>query len=37
MKGLRVTINIKEIKFEKAWAKLELKKKVSRDNNSQNI
>ena len=33
---LRVTKNIKEIKFEGVWGELE-SKKVSRDNDSQNI
>ena len=36
MKGLRVIKNVKEIKFEVVWGELE-SKKVSRDNNSQNI
>ena len=35
-KDLRVTKNVKEIKFEGVWGELELKK-ISRDNNSQNI
>ena len=35
VKGLRVTKNVKEIKFEGVWGDLE-SKKVSRDNNSQN-
>ena len=33
---LRVTKNVKEIKFEGVWGELE-SKNVSRDNNSQNI
>ena len=37
MKGLRVTKNAREIKFEVVWGELESKKKVSRDNNLQNI
>ena len=36
MKGVRVTENIKETGFEGVWGELE-SKKVSRDNNSQNI
>ena len=36
VKDLRVTKNVKEIKFEGVWGELE-SKKVSRDNNSQNI
>ena len=36
MKGLRVAKNVKEVKFEWVWEELE-SKKVSRDNNSQNI
>ena len=37
VKALRVTTkNVKEIKFEGVWGELE-SKKVSRDNNSQNI
>ena len=36
VKGLRVTKNIKEIRFEGVWRKLE-SKKVPRDNNPQNI
>ena len=36
LKDLRVTKNVKEIKFEGVWGELE-SKKVSRDNNSQNI
>ena len=36
VKDLRVTKNVKEIKFEWVWGELE-SKKVSRDNNSQNI
>ena len=36
VKDLRVAKNVKEIKFEGVWGELELKK-VSRDNNSQNI
>ena len=36
VKGLRVTKNIKEIKFGGVWGELE-SKKVSRDNESQNI
>ena len=35
VKDLRVTKNVKEIKFEAVWGDLELKK-GSRDNNSQN-
>ena len=35
-KDLRVTKNVKEIKFEGVWGQLE-SKKVSKDNNSQNI
>ena len=35
-KDLRVTKNIKEIKFEGVWGELQ-SKKDSRDNNSQNI
>ena len=36
VKGLRLTKKVKEIKFEGVCGKLE-SKKVSRDNNSQNI
>ena len=36
VKGLRVIKYVKEIKFEGVWGELE-SKKVSRDNNSQNI
>ena len=36
MKDLRVTKIVKLFKFEKVWDDLE-SKKVSRDNNSQNI
>ena len=36
VKDLRVTKNVKEIEFEGVWGDLE-SKKVSRDNNSQNI
>ena len=36
VKNLRVTKNVKEIKFEGVWRELE-SKKVSRDNNTQNI
>ena len=36
VKDLRVTKNVKEIKFEGVWVELEAKK-VSRDNNTQNI
>ena len=36
MKGTRVTKNVKEIKFEGVWNELE-SKKLSRDNNSQNV
>ena len=36
VKDLRVTKNVKEIKSEGVWGELE-SKKVSRDNNSQNI
>ena len=36
VKDLRVTKNVKEIKFEGVWGELE-SKKVSRDNNTQNI
>ena len=36
VKDLRVTKNVKEIKFEGVWGELE-SKKVSRDNDSQNI
>ena len=36
MRDLTVTENVKEIKFEGVWGELE-SKKVSRDNNSQNI
>ena len=36
MKGFRVIKNVKAIKFEVVWGELE-SKKVSRDNNSQNI
>ena len=36
VKDLRVTKNVKEIKFEGVWGELEAKK-VSRDNNTQNI
>ena len=35
-KDLRVTKNVQEIKFDGVWGELE-SKKVSRDNNSQNI
>ena len=34
MKDLRVTKNVKEIKFEVVWVELE-SKKVSRDNNAK--
>ena len=36
VKDLRVTKNVKEINFEGVWGELE-SKKVSRDNDSQNI
>ena len=36
VKGLKVTKNVKEIKFEEVWSKSE-SKKLSRDNFSQNI
>ena len=36
VKDLRVTKNVKEIKFEGVWGDSD-SKKVSRDNNSQNI
>ena len=36
VKDLRVTKNVEEIKFGGVWGELE-SKKVSRDNNSQNI
>ena len=36
VKDFRVTKNVKEIKFEGVWGELE-SRKVSRDNNSQNI
>ena len=36
VKDLRVTKNVKEIKFGGVWGELE-SKKVSRDNDSQNI
>ena len=36
MKDFRVTKNVKEIKFEGVWGERE-SRKVSRDNNSQNI
>ena len=36
VKDFRVTENVKEIKFEGVWGELVLRK-VSRDNNSQNI
>ena len=36
VKDLRVTKNVKETKLEGVWGELE-SKKVSRDNNSQNI
>ena len=36
VKGLRVTKNIKRMKFEGVWGELELKK-LSRDNKSKNI
>ena len=36
MEDVRVTKNVKEINFKGIWGKLE-SKKVSRDNNSQNI
>ena len=36
VKGLRVNKDIKETKFEGVCNKSELKKKVSRENNSQN-
>ena len=36
MKGLTVTKNVEEIKFDGIWGDLE-SKKVSGDNNSQNI
>ena len=36
VKDLTVTKNVKEIKFEGVWGELE-SKKVSRENNSQNI
>ena len=36
VKDFRVTENVKEIKFEGVWGELE-SRKVSRDNNSQNI
>ena len=36
VKDCRVTKNFKEIKFEGVWGELE-SRKVSRDNNSQNI
>ena len=36
VKDLRVTKNVEEIKFGGVWGELEWKK-VSRDNNSQNI
>ena len=36
VKDLRVTKNVKGIKFERVWGELE-SKKVSRDNESQNI
>ena len=36
MKGLRVTKNVKENKSEGVWGRVRLKK-VSRDNDSQNI
>ena len=36
VKDLRVTKNVKEIKFKGVWGELE-SKKVSRDNNTQNI
>ena len=36
VKGVRVTKNVKEIKFEGVWGELE-SRKVSNDNTSQNI
>ena len=36
VKDLRVTKNVKEIQFKAIWGELE-SKKVSRENNSQNI
>ena len=36
VKDLTVTKNVKEIKFEGVWGELE-SKRVSRDNNTQNI
>ena len=36
VKDFRVTKNVKEVKFEGVWGELE-SRKVSRDNNSQNI
>ena len=36
VKDFRVTKNVKEIKFEGVWGELQ-SRKVSRDNNSQNI
>ena len=36
MKGLRVSKNVKEIKFEEVWGELD-SKKVSRDNNMPNF
>ena len=36
VKDFRVTKNVKEINFEGVWVELE-SRKVSRDNNSQNI
>ena len=36
VKDFGVTKNVKEIKFERVWGELE-SRKISRDNNSQNI
>ena len=36
VKGLRITKNVKAVKFEGVWGELE-SKKVSTDNNSQDI
>ena len=36
MKGLTVTKNVEEIKFDVIWGELE-SRKISGDNNSQNI
>ena len=36
VKDFRVAKNVKEIKFERVWGELD-SRKVSRDNNSQNI